>query len=65
MDWMKNMAGRVWGLVPGALNLVRDMLGGVWAEVRDGHHRLSWWLLLGGAVCAGLAWPAVLGLLCA
>jgi hypothetical protein len=65
MDWMKNMAGRVWGLVPGALNLVRDVLGGVWAEVRDGHHRLSWWLLLGGAVCAGLAWPAVLGWLCA
>jgi hypothetical protein len=61
MDWMKNMAGRVWGLVPGTLNLVRNVLGGVWAEVRDGHHRLSWWLLLGAAALAGRCAPTVLG----
>ena len=61
MDWMKKMAGKVLGLVPCAVSCAVDMLKGVWGEVVDGHHRLSWWLLLGGAVCAGLAWPVVLG----
>ena len=53
MDWMKRMAGRVWSLVPGALNLAGDMLAALWDEVVDGHHRLSWWALLALAVLAG------------
>ena len=53
MDWLKRQVGRVWALVPGALNLVGDVLGALWAEVVDGHHRLSWWGLLALAVLAG------------
>ncbi len=53
MDWLKEMAGRVWSLVPGALNLVGDVLSALWDEIRDGHHRLSWWGLLGLVALAG------------
>ena len=53
MDWLKTQAGRVWSLVPGALNLVGDILGALWDEVVDGHHRLSWWGLRALAVLAG------------
>ena len=53
MDWLKTQAGRVWALVPGALNLVGDVLAALWGEVADGHHRLSWWGLLALVALAG------------
>lgn len=58
MDWLKNMAGKVWSLVPGALNLVGAVLTSLWDEVVDGHHRLSWWGLLALVWLEGLiaAW---------
>jgi hypothetical protein len=53
MDWLKKMTGRVWSLVPGALNLVGAVLTSLWDEIVDGHHRLSWWGLLGLVALAG------------
>ena len=53
MDWLKKMAGRVWSLLPGTLNLIGAVLTSLWDEVIDGHHRLSWWGLLGLVALAG------------
>ena len=61
MDWMKRMASKVLGLVPCALSCAVDALKGVWGEIVDGHHRLSWYLLLAlvwldGVIAAWWLW---------
>jgi hypothetical protein len=55
MDLLKRAASAVWEIIPRTLRMVRARLRGMWQEVRDGHHRIDWWLLLGASWLSGAA----------
>tara|TARA_R100001015_G_C4417207_1_gene19185 strand:+ start:270 stop:461 length:192 start_codon:yes stop_codon:yes gene_type:complete len=55
MDLLRRAASAVLGIIPGVLGMARTRMRGMWQEVRDGHHRLDWWLLLGASWLSGVA----------
>ena len=46
MDLLKRAAAAVLGVVPRLARWGLAQARGVWHEIVDGHHRLSWYLLL-------------------
>ena len=46
MDLLKRMASAVLGVVPRIARWKMEQARGVLREIVDGHHRLSWYLLL-------------------